>query len=84
MTEHGADAMNKRNKTALMRACAKGHIRIINLLLSCGGDPNIADNDGDTSLHIALTVLAKKFFRQILVMVLKWMQQRNGNKLRLD
>ena len=34
MIEHGADAMNKHNKTALMRACAKGHIRIINVLLS--------------------------------------------------
>ena len=56
MIEHGADvnAMNKHDETALMRACTKGHIGTINILLSVGADPNVADTDGNTCLHIAL------------------------------
>ena len=50
---HGVDvnATNKGNVTALMRACESGNKEAINVLLSVGTDPNIADADGDTCLH---------------------------------
>ena len=52
---HGADvnATNKNSVTALMRACEKGYIDAINVLLNAGADPNIADIDGETWIHYA-------------------------------
>ena len=52
---HGADvnATSKDNVTALMRACKKGNIDAINILLNAGADPDIAGNDGYTCFHFA-------------------------------
>ena len=41
--------------TALMRACEKGYIDTINVLLNAGADPNIADTlNGETWIHWAV------------------------------
>ena len=55
MISHGVDvnATNKTNVTALMLACASENKDAMNVLLNAGADPNIADADGDTSLHYA-------------------------------
>lgn len=34
-------------------ACNKGRTDIINFLLNCGADVNVADDDGNTPLHYA-------------------------------
>ena len=53
---HGADvnATNKNNLTALMIACMKGYIDAIDVLLSAGADPSIADTKGETWIHYAV------------------------------
>ena len=54
--DHGADvnAKNKHNITALMQACKRGDVEIINILLSAGADSSIADTNGATSIHYAV------------------------------
>ena len=47
------NATSKNNATALMAACRMEHTAAIPILLNAGADPNIADADGDTSLHYA-------------------------------
>ena len=56
MIDHGADvnATNKKSITPLMHACENGDVDAINILLDAGADPNIADEDGYTSLHDAV------------------------------
>lgn len=39
--------------TALMVACANGHIQIANILIENGADVNISDNTGETALMVA-------------------------------
>ena len=53
---HGADvnAKNKHDVTALMQACKKGSVEIINVLLNAGADSSIADINGATSIHYAV------------------------------
>ena len=55
--EHLSDvnATSKQKKTALMCACEKGNVDMINvgLLLNAGANPNIADANGSTFLHYA-------------------------------
>ena len=52
---HGVDvnATAKNNVSALMIACEKGNKYAINVLLSAGANPNIADANSETSLHYA-------------------------------
>ena len=55
IVNHDVDinATDKNNATALMIACKRGNKDAINVLLTAGADPNIADIDGDTCLHSA-------------------------------
>ena len=73
LINHGADVnvTNKNNTTALLQACKMGDIDIINVFLSTGANPNIANDDGDTCLHYAVDgfFAAKRSLRQLSVMV---------------
>ena len=53
---HGADvnAMNNRYQTALWLACSDGQNELAKTLLHTGADPNIANKDGESSLHSAI------------------------------
>ena len=54
--DHGADvnATNKENHTALMSACQLSDACAITVLLGSGADPNTADDNGDTCLHVGI------------------------------
>ncbi|XP_050414491.1 E3 ubiquitin-protein ligase MIB2 isoform X2 [Patella vulgata] len=45
---------NNRQQTPLLLAVSQGHTALIMLLVSCGGNVNVEDEDGDTCLHLAL------------------------------
>ena len=53
---HGADVnvMNENNVTALMIACGRGNMHVINVLLNAGANPRISDADDHTWLHEAV------------------------------
>ena len=56
MVESGV-AVNVRNRngiTALMKACRRGNIDVMSVLLHAGVDPNIVDGNGATLLHCAV------------------------------
>ena len=57
LIDHGArvNAVNKDGATPLLLACGIAHSTAVALLLKAKADPNIADGDGDTSLHAATT-----------------------------
>ena len=59
--DHGGDvnATNKNNETALLKACENGNEGAISVLLNAGADPNIANDDGDTSLHYGVRIYGK-------------------------
>ena len=48
------NAKNKSGNTALMEACASGHVEIINLLLDRKADPAITNNIGETATSKAI------------------------------
>lgn len=48
------DSQNRSGKTALMLASSKGHVEIVDMLLSTSADVNIRDNKGNTALHHAI------------------------------
>ena len=48
------DARAETGNTPLHGAIAKDQSRLVELLVGYGADPAIADNDGQTSLHLAL------------------------------
>ena len=54
---HGAqvNAANKEGATPLLLACGRIQTESVKHLLKAKADPNIADADGDTSLHEAVT-----------------------------
>ena len=60
--DHGSDvnATNKKNETTLMKACKKGNIDAMSVLLNAGADPHIADDYGCTLLHHAVTNACSK------------------------
>ena len=64
---HGAylDAQNKSGKTALWLACSDKKENSIKILLTAGSNPNIADNNGYTSLHVAIGC-KKKIIKAII------------------
>ena len=53
--DHGADvdATDRHNVTLLVKACHKGNIGAINVLLNAGADPNAASADSETCLIYA-------------------------------
>ena len=65
----GADvnAKNQESQTALLLACEKGNTDIVNILLSAGADPNIADMDGNICLHHAVNKYCTKNLLQALI-----------------
>ena len=69
MINHGADvnATIKNNRTPVMIACENGNENVINVLLSAGADPNIADADGYTCLHDAVGKGCSKETLQVIV-----------------
>ena len=54
--DHGADvnAVNNKCQTALWLACCDGQVELVTVLLNAGADPNIVDENGDSSLHAAM------------------------------
>ena len=67
--DHGVDvnATNKRNQTALTNACINKDESAINVLLNARADPNIADSDGDTCLHVAAIKECSKEVLQAII-----------------
>lgn len=45
---------NNRQQTPLLLAVSQGHTSIVELLVSSGADLRVEDEDGDTTLHLAL------------------------------
>ena len=56
LINHGADvnAINSQHQSALMVACCKGNVNVINTLLDASADSTSADANGDTCLHYAV------------------------------
>ena len=67
--DHGVDvnATNKQNQTALLVACTQQNTDLINTLLNAGADPSIADTNGDTCLHQAVTQSSSKAILQAII-----------------
>ena len=67
--DHGADvnAANVMNQSAFMLAAKKGNLDAVNVLLNSGADLNIADVEGNTCLHHAVTGECSKKTLQALV-----------------
>ena len=61
------NATNKNNVTALMIACWNGNEEAINVLLSAGADPHIADANGYKCLHSAVIGDYSKDILQIII-----------------
>ena len=61
LLNHGADVnvRNKNDQTALMMACLKANVDVINILLNAGANPKATDTDGETCLHKAVTKKGK-------------------------
>ena len=69
ITDHGADvnATNKYKRTALMIACKMGNADAMDVLLNAGSDHKIADVNGATWIHHALTGNCKKEILQTII-----------------
>ena len=54
--DNGVDvnAVNNRDQTALWFACCDGQMDFVKILLDKGANPNLADENGDSSLHAAI------------------------------
>ena len=48
------DATDAEGRTALFFAAANGHADVVDLLLSEDADPNMANEQGGTALHLSL------------------------------
>ena len=48
------DIENNRRQTPLLLAIGQGHAGVIDLFVAKGADVNAVDEDGDSSLHLAL------------------------------
>jgi hypothetical protein len=52
-TDVDAVRPKKTHATALMMAAGRGHLEIVQLLLSAGADPNVTNHEGETALDLA-------------------------------
>ena len=48
-----SDCSNERGESAIWKACKRGHLEILELLLRAGADVNQASKDGSTPLLVA-------------------------------
>ena len=61
------NAEDKNRRTALLLACLYRQQESVQVLLEAGSNPNIADNDGHTSLYVAAgTFCRKKIIKAII------------------
>ena len=69
LIDHGANvnATDKDCQTALVVASDKGNTDAINVLLTAGADPNIADANGNTCLHFAVHQGCNKEVVQMII-----------------
>lgn len=49
------DKQNLQGRTALMNAAFDGHIKVVEVLLGAGANPNLRDKEGNTGLMLAAT-----------------------------
>lgn len=56
LLKYGANinSTSSSNRTPLYIATLKGHLKLVNLLCLRNADVNIADNEGNTPLHLAI------------------------------
>ncbi|XP_055958579.1 E3 ubiquitin-protein ligase MIB2-like [Patella vulgata] len=66
-----------KEKTALQMACYKGHKKIVEYLISNNASPELADSDGDTPLHLAVS---GQQFRVVKILCEKGVNVNQGNK----
>ncbi|KAF8002675.1 hypothetical protein HF325_003640 [Metschnikowia pulcherrima] len=59
--EFSANAKDPNGYTPIHAAASYGHLDLLKMLVSNGGDINIQDNEGDTPLHHAEDVVTAKF-----------------------
>ena len=52
-TATNIDAVNHLGSTALMIACSKGHMDVVNCLIAAGADLSITDGEGNGAYEIA-------------------------------
>ena len=47
------NATDTRQSTALIRAARYGRLQVVSMLLECGANPNMRDQEGNNALHYA-------------------------------
>ena len=57
------NAQNKRKETPLYCAVSQGEVEVVSELLDANADPNIADEDGITPLHLAIKLGVKSYLK---------------------
>jgi HEAT repeat protein len=67
LLEKGADPKSKAGEQALHGAALQGGLETVQLLLKAGADPNVADERGETPLHMAISGDANLKIVQALV-----------------
>lgn len=66
LDQKNLDQIDEDGLTLLMWSCDRGHLSIVNFLLEKGADINIQDNEGQTSLHYAVSCEHKDLVELLL------------------